>query len=178
MKKRTIIIGLAGVFIIGSLIAIIALRGDKPTTSVSKLEVTLTPADLAKESQIVLTGRFISSNVREVFEKDTGEKMIYTDWQVEPQEVWKGTASKKLIVSILGGENGNLVVIADTQGGQNLKPGDERLLYLYYRDDLQAYTPLSTMQAIFTALPGNIFRDEAGTEYAKTKLTNEIEKVQ
>jgi len=174
MNKRILIISLVGIIIAGSVITVLTMNKQKSTTAVTKAEVKLSPADLAEESKLVLVGTFISSKVREVTEEGTGEKLIYTDWQVEPKEIWKGQKPDSLTVSILGGDNGKLSVIADTLGGQDLKPGDERLLFLYYREDLQAYAPLSANQAIFTALSNGNYRDEAGAMYSKDELTREI----
>lgn len=116
-------------------------------TTVRGLELALNPTTLAEHAQLIVVGQLTGPKSWTDATSGT-DPVVLTDWQVQPKEVLKGQAPKKLVVTILGGQDDGQSV--SVEGAPVIHAGQTMLMYLTYESTQQRWIPLSLTQGLLT----------------------------
>lgn len=174
--KKIIIITVIALVAVGSGFVLYKYYNPQ-TTSVSASFRHLTSSELVSEADLILVGTFKSEKERisTLSKEDNEHKLVFSDWTIEPLEVWKGDLPKPLVVSILGGKKGFLQTAQDLQ--LEIKPGLKALMYLFYEPEEKVWVLLTPVQGILTELNGK-YINQAEESFTKAELQGEIHKLQ
>lgn len=170
MKRSYILTLVLGtVLVFGVVVLDMAVR-PKPSVLVSSLEAKVTPEDLGKEADLVVYGQFVSKQGQWTDPYLGNGTIRRTDWLLQPEEVWKGTAPKPLLVGMLA-EQQSGVVVEDADAPVEI--GKKVLVYLTHVPEVNKWALYASRQGIFTRTEGQ-FRDKIGTTYSEARLKNTI----
>jgi hypothetical protein len=143
MKKLFLLIP-ALLLVVG--VYVITQRAPERTTVYTQSR-RVEPKELAKVADFVVEAKVASSTTRIVADPNHGD-LVYTDWTLQPIEVWKGKADSQIVASTLGGKSGSTETIISEM--PNLAVGDERLFFLTEEPNSTIWTMYSVTQGIFS----------------------------
>ncbi|GEM_PF-2738884 len=170
--KKSLVIGL-GVLVIVAVGIVGYAMVTKERVRVQTMERSLTPISLAQESDLILIGTFQDGKSKILSDESSGD-LVFTDWTVKPEEVWKGEAPSPLVVMVLGGENIKIQTVEDAD--LQVFRGMRALIYLKYIPEEKTWVPLSTRQGIFTEKEGQ-YIDANGKVYSRATLYDAVKAV-
>lgn len=116
-------------------------------TTVFTQERRVEPRELAKVADLVFEAKVTSSATRIVADPNHGD-LVYTDWTLQPLDVWKGKADAQIIATTLGGKTGTTETIITEM--PSLVVGDQRLFFLTEEPNSTTWTVYSVSQGIFS----------------------------
>lgn len=162
-------IGAAALIIVGST----ALLFRRSAVVVHRMERRLSLPDLVKGSDLILEGTLKSKSTHSELTA-TSEQLMYTDWIVKPNHVLKGIAPTPLVVSVLGGEQGDIHLTVP-ENTASLQADAQYLMFVDYRVEGNHWDLSALRQSVFRNVNG-IYENAAGDSYRQTDVQSEVAK--
>lgn len=142
----------------------------RPHIRVSALEAKLTPDEAIADADLIVAGQFVRPRSR--IDVSDDRSLVFTDWRFEPTTVFKGSAPKRLTISVPGGSSP--VAVVTFEGAEQVQVGREAIVYLKYVPERDRWVPLSMTQGLFTRTGEGPFTNRAGEAQTVQALQDAI----
>ncbi len=145
LTQRLALYSLGGLIALGTVVELPHAKHFKQTSLVAKVDV----ATMTTEADLIVSGT-VSKRLGTTRKTDqTGEDMVYTRWQIIPDQALKGQGNQPIIVWTAGGQY--LTTVVDAEDQPTFVVGQRVLVFLQQLPDVNnAYRTVGEFQGKFS----------------------------